>query len=123
MWAVIVGIIICIIGIVLIILGLKESEDTAAAAGVGIICLAILLIMISLGFGYTFNKEDKLREKKQLEYLLENKIDLYVIEKAETHNRNVTYGNNLWCRFTIDDREEYIIDINKYLTNEESENE
>jgi len=90
--------------------------------GISIIILLItgliIALVISLSMGKSFTKKDMtkyLTEKEQIEYLLENKLSLYSIEQAENYNYKIQQGNNYWCRFNIEDRSAYLIDIDSYI--------
>lgn len=103
-----------ILSFILFLLAIKYDAD-----GIGKFILLLLLISSScvligsLLSGYTF--EPNLQEKQAIETLLEVDPNLYNIEKAKEYNKDIQFGNNLWCRFTLEDRSEYIIDIDIYL--------
>ena len=123
MWAVIVGIIIAIAGVLFTFLSKKYDEEFCAFCCIFCWIVALFGVLISLEFGYySFDRESFLQEKAEIEYLLEkNNADLSLFREAEKHNIRVDNGNNLWCRFEIEDRSEYKIDIIKILTKEEPE--
>lgn len=73
--------------------------------------LSVITIFLYLGYSFKPN----LQEKHYIETLLEQQPDLYVIEKAQEYNEDVNEYNDLWCRFTIEDRSEYLIDIDYYI--------
>ena len=43
-----------------------------------------------------------------------NEYDVAIL--GVKNNDNVDFGNNYWCRFNIEDRSEYKIDIDKYIS-------
>lgn len=105
-----------ILAIVAIILVWYDDEITGWLIILTLVCGFFLAI--SLAFGGSITKTNitkKLLEKDQIEYLLENNLNLYVIEEAKEYNSSIDYGNNYWCRFTIEDRDIYKIDIDKYI--------
>lgn len=56
-------------------------------------------------------KYDKLM--RTIEY--SNSYSMEVEEEIENWNTNLNNFNNLWCRFTVEDRSQYYIDVNIYL--------
>ena len=87
--------------------------------------LTAVLLVTSLFVGYRKSNKEMIIETEYYEHMLENgKIDTELVKDIFEHNRSVEIGNNLWCRFTIEDRSEYIIDLDEYLvTSEEASNE
>ena len=81
-----------------------------------------------IGIGITvigILKDGKLSKKDKENYLLNKQIlednlsrkDKYFftyLDKAEEHNEKVNEHNNYWYRITIEDRSEYMIDIDYY---------
>ena len=83
----------------------------------------ILTLFLSLFAGYSKPNQEEIIETERYEYMLENgKIDTELVKDIFEHNRSVEIGNNLWCRFTIEDRGEYIIDLDEYLVQSEETN-
>ena len=103
-----------ILGCVFLFLAVKyDAEDIWNAILIFLVVSNSIILLGSILSGYTF--EPNLQEKHAIETLLEVDPNLYNIEKAKEYNKDVQFGNNLWCRFTIEDRSEYIIDIDSYL--------
>lgn len=76
--------------------------------------ISVMTITIGLSVGYS-HKLPNILGKQDL-------IDSYILCPCEYHldkvkkwNEDVNYGNNKWCRFKLDDRSEYLIDIDKLL--------
>lgn len=116
----IISIIAVILGIILFIIALLIDEEKALVAGLCLILMPTFITITCLVFGKSIYKQNvDLREKEQIEYLLENRLDMYAIAQAEDYNKAIEFGNNYWCRFNIEDRSEYKIDIDKYLKKEE----
>ena len=116
----IISVILVILGIILFIIALLIDSEKALATGLCLILIPTFITITCLVFGKSIYKQDvDLKEKEQIEYLLENRLDLYSIEQAEDYNKEIEFGNNYWCRFNIEDRSEYKIDIDKYLKKED----
>lgn len=119
MIAVIVGSMFFVLTVIAFVTAFKDRGDIAAAS-VGIltfIAMAIVIIL-PLSIGKSIYKQDNrriLREKESIEYILETQPSYYIIKEAETYNSNIELGNNYFCRFSIEDRSEFKIDIDKYL--------
>lgn len=65
----------------------------------------------------SIKRKKELLEKKQIiESCLERKDSsfFYFLEEAEKHNNDVSIGNDLWHRFSKEDRSEYMVDIEYY---------
>ena len=94
----------------------KRDENEFVALPIIVAIVSIIALSISLGWG---NKSiTTLEEKEQIECLLENHLNYDTIHRAKVYNDNVEFGNNYWCRFNIEDRSEYKIDIDKYIARE-----
>ena len=118
MIAVIIGGILFILGVIILIVAIIGGSDTAAGLGVAGIATCVLLIPICLITGRSIHKKDMseyLLRKEQIEYLLENAPSLYTVEEARKYNNSIEQGNNYLCRFTLEDRSEYKIDIDGYI--------
>lgn len=113
MFATIVFGIVIIISAIVFIWSCIDGETDICAWCIGFFLGSLLSITISLWAGYSF--KPNLEEKHHIETLLEVQPDLYVIEKAQEYNEDVNEFNNLWYRFTIEDRSEYLIDIDYYV--------
>ena len=125
MIAVIIGIPLILLSIILVAFGFVLDKEKPFFAGLTIFIVVCVVLTISLTSGKSIYKKDNTKlimEKEQIEYLLENNISFYVIEQAREYNREIDRGNNLWCRFSIENRDDYKIDIDNYL-NKESEND
>lgn len=121
MIALIVSILVFILGIFLIICGIIGDENQPFIIGFTGLIIMCIILLISLNFGKSIYKQDNTKsiaKKEQIEYLLENNISSYVIEQAQKYNEEIDAGNNYWCRFSIEDRSEFKIDIDKYLNKE-----
>jgi len=117
MAVIVMGIFIIIVVALLIIFCFRKITEVIPALVLLTIGFIIILVT-SLFVGKSIAKKDTVKyltEKEQIEYILENKISLYSIEKAKEYNRKVQNGNNYWCRFNIEDRSAYLIDIDSYI--------
>ena len=124
MIAVIIGIVMVVMGILLLIFGIKDDMDDLVGFGVGVLLAVILVITLPLLCGKSIYKADTtklLTEKENIEYLLETKPSLYAIKEAETYNSNIEFGNNYFCRFSKEDRSEFKINIDKYISGENND--
>lgn len=130
MISLIIGIIMLLIGIMAIIIYIKNDDDIKLTflffiSAFCIIC-SIYIPLISLRCGMSIYKQrDMLLKKHIIETVLNNEVSYDIIKEAEKYNHDVQYGNNYWCRFNIEDRSEYIINIDSYLeqSNKEGESE
>ena len=113
MFATIVLGVIMIISMIMFIWSCIDGETEICAWSIAFFLGSVLVITISLWSGYSF--KPNLEEKHYIETLLEQQPDLYVIEKAQEYNEDVNEYNDMWCRFTIEDRSEYLIDIGYYI--------
>ena len=111
--------IIIILTIILTIIGIKQGDITCVSLGVGftIGCIMVLLALVYLGY----LKKPNLQKKENIEILLEYSLNEYTIEKALEYNYSVNEYNNYWFRFSIENRNEWLIDIDKYLKDVENE--
>ena len=112
-------IVLGIIAIIMIILGISlilDHDDGFIGAFV-FASFVICVLAGSLVLGGSIKKSnfDYYEEKAQIECLLENHLNYDTIKKAKSYNDNVEIGNNYWCRFNIEDRSEYKIDIDSYI--------
>lgn len=106
-------IISAIIGVILL-----RHDDEIVGWFIALLIFCGFFLAMSLAFGRSITKTNmtkSLQEKDQIEYLLENNPSLYVIEEAKSYNSDIEYGNTYWCRFTIEDRDTYKIDIDSYI--------
>lgn len=118
---IVLGISLIIVITLAIILCREESGEGIGTCAIFSIAF-ILVLILSLCAGESIYKQDNtklLEEKEYIEYCLDSKPSLYVIEQAKEYNYKVQDGNNYWCRFNIEDRNEYLIDIDKYIKGEE----
>lgn len=118
MLAVIIGIIVFIISVTLIVFACICDKNGPFAVGVVMFFIICFMLPVSLIAGrsiYKRNNTEMLVKREQIKYLLKNNTSIYVIEQAQYYNNEVDFGNNLWCRFSIEDRSEYKIDIDKYI--------
>ena len=110
-----------IISIILIIISsVHDNEITwcifsilGATAGVA------LILIVGLTFTYNttgYSKQGLLKEKEKLEFYLDQKDKYFFdyLSKAKMHNEIVEIGNNKWYRWSIEDRSEYMIDVEYY---------
>ena len=72
----------------------------------------IITLVISYCIGYNLPNTF---EKYIIENELEQEVSVELIERALNYNKRIDFGNNLWCRFSIEDRNEYKIDIQYYI--------
>lgn len=119
MIAVIVCSIVFIMEIILIICG--DTNKTSEFLGMGIVVtvFSIFIVAAALCCGKSIYKKDNTKiliGKENIEYLLKFKPSLYIIKEAETFNTNLEFGNNYFCRFSKEDRSEFKIDIDKYIS-------
>ena len=112
-------IVVSLVGMVFFIVAdIKEGMGVC----IGVALFFIILLAISLGNGISIKKQNiNIQKKEYIEYALENNPSLYVFEQAQDYNREIEAGNNLWCRFNIEDRSEYKIDIDKYIRRNNNE--
>lgn len=77
----------------------------------------IIVLIFSLMAGISVHKNEKelLKERYKTILYLEDTISLDSIKDAEDYNKKVKSGNNLWCRFSKEDRDYLLIDIESYL--------
>ena len=118
MIALIVCIFLTILAVLLLILYSKTLDEVLLSIGVPLFFVVGLVLFTSLGVGTSIHRQNTTKyiaEKEQIEYMLENKPSIYVIDQAKRFNNNIQCGNNYWCRFTIEDRSEYMIDIDSYV--------
>ena len=125
MIAVIISIILVIVGVVVII---YNHVNYSITSGLGLLCITVAfwISLTALIIGQSIYKQDNtklLMEKQTIEYVLENKPDYYIFEKAKEYNHEVNNGNNYFCRFNIEDRSEFEINIGKYLVNKKYKEE
>jgi len=116
MIALIVCGLIIVLTIIIVIISYKKY-DTSLAPIFGITAIMLIIISVSHIAGYkTYNRAQMKYKKEQYEILLtEGHLSKELFDEIEVHNSNIDFGNNLWSRFNIEDREEYKIDINEYL--------
>jgi len=106
-------ILLCIAGIIIFF-----DNEKITRLSLGVITVLVMILAVALGTGRSISKvntEKYFLEKEHIEYMLENKPDLYIIEQAKSYNHKIQIGNNYWCRFNIEDRSAYLIDIEKYI--------
>ncbi len=130
MISLIVGLIMLSMGLLAIVLYVKHDDDIKLTFlfFIAAVCFAasIYIPLISLSFGMSIHKQKNMLFKKYIiETVLNNEVSYDIIKEAEKYNHDVQYGNNYWCRFNIEDRSEYIINIDSYLeqSNEEGKSE
>lgn len=123
MIALIVCGIICIIFFILIML---DEEDTAWKSIIYIVIFSIsfITLFISLMTGISIykweNKNKLLYEKKGIELTLNENLNYDILKDAEKHNKEIQKGNNYWCRLNIEDRSEFLINIDEYLEKDDA---
>ena len=106
--------ILIIIGIIIFIDSLHNNDFSTTGLFGFFTVLFIILLFTSLMVGYSW--EGDIVEKKRIEYIIENTTPNWdALKEAQEYNKDVMSGNNYWCRFTIEDRSEWLIDIDKYL--------
>lgn len=125
MIALIVCIIFFVLGIALIAIGEEDKEPLFTT---GLICsvVAVIILLASLMAGSSIKKYEKkyLYERHKICIVLEQELSEETISDAQEFNKQIEFGNNYWCRFSIEDRAYLKIDINSYLKNKEDlENE
>ena len=111
----IIAIAMILVGIALIV---NDEDGFIGAFAFALILICILVGCLMLGESIEKSNFDYFEEKAQIECLLENHLNYDTIKKAKAYNDNVDFGNNYWCRFNIEDRSEYKIDIDKYIARE-----
>ena len=122
MIALIIGVILFISGVALLICGVKYGDDGCVGGGVIFTIVPFAFVLLALLAGasiYKTNTKKKLEEKRYIEYCLETQPSYYVIQEAEHYNNSIERGNNYFCRFNIEDRSEFIINIDDYLKDAE----
>ena len=122
MIATIVCSILVILAVLLIIVAFMIDNGSPVCASIILLCIVALVLPISLVNGKSLYKQDMqdvlkkyLVEKEEIEYILENHPSMYIIDQAKAYNSKIEVGNNYWCRFNIEDRSEYLIDIDYYI--------
>ncbi len=98
----------------------RDNIDVDTAVCITGISLIIWFVIasVSAGFvaaGYT---QFEPKEYDKLIHVIEysNSYSMEVEEEIEHWNKTLNDYNNLWCRFTVEDRSQYYIDINIYLS-------
>lgn len=76
--------------------------------------VSIMAIAISLSVGYGHKLPNILGKQDLIDSYISCPCK-YHLDEIEKWNEDVNYGNNKWCRFKLDDRSEYLIDIDKLL--------
>lgn len=82
--------------------------------------IPIIFCFMFLIMGYS-GPSNRPYEKEKLEYKLEKNLENIdnfnwdLIKEAEEYNENVNFCNNMFCRFTIEDRSALLIEIENYL--------
>ena len=112
-------ILVCIIVIIKILTTASLSTDAMDFIPICVVfilvCGGALTLCLTSGESIKKSSYDYFEEKSQIEYLLENSPNMYVIKLAEKYNSKVQNGNDYWCRFTIENRDEYLIDIDTFI--------
>ena len=81
------------------------------------LCVAFAIFMIK-GLNKPYTQSEKMQYKKtSIEYKLSyyDKLFYDYIEEAKEYNRDVNHGNNKGVRFKVEDRTEYMINIDFYV--------
>lgn len=127
MIAVIICSVLLIITIVFIIAEIiRDNADTDWVVTIRLIlcCVTSLFMMatfLSLMAGYDATSDINSTSNKDLreliEYRMENDeiVNPDTIKKIEQYNSNITGFNNYFCRFSLRDVDNYLIDLNVYL--------
>lgn len=107
-----------VVGVVAFILTKKiDGDDFLLKLGFGAIFFGVLSLL-PIGLNYLIDNRTRfLKEKEKIEEILEYDTSYCVIEKAQSYNKSVNYLNNYFFRFTIEDRNDLLIDIERYLEN------
>ena len=118
MIALIVAIIFLILLIVTLVTAFHDKWETENKIILSVLTLGCICIFVAvLTVGKSIYKQDTtnlLSEKAQIEYLLENNLDATAIKMAEKYNEKVENGNSYIYRFSIEDRSEFKISLEKY---------
>lgn len=94
----------------------KYCDNDRVGLGAAITIVSFTIGLASILYGYcVFDKANCVIEKQQIEIGLKTDAYLLFIDAAYKHNREINVGNNYWCRFTIEDREDFKIDIDNYI--------
>ena len=111
--------IIVLIGSIFIFIeGLKAHEDSLWTLGIFVFVLFSAMLLLGLNAGESIYKQDLKRinaRKESIVLTLENSPSTFIIKEAEDYNRDIEHGNNYFFRFNIEDRSEFLIDIDSYL--------
>ena len=104
-----------------LVIAIKEKELSGLIYGFTAILMLIYcasVIYIYVRDGYSIPKEQWLATKYRIEYQLDQKDKYFstYIKDAEQHNKEVNATNNLWFRFSKEDRSEYEINIEYYIS-------
>ena len=126
LFSILTGLLFMIFIILLIILikedGLEIFTDGYVLVVFGVILLAMLTCILA---NVKCIKEGKLSQKQRDSFIvnkqfLEDNLDkkdkyfFKYLDNAIEHNERVNYGNSKFFRFSIEDRSEYLIDIEYY---------
>lgn len=75
---------------------------------------SIMAIIVGFSIGYGHKLPNILGKQDLIDSYISCPCE-YHLDKIKKWNEDVNYGNNKWCRFKLDDRSEYLIDIDKLL--------
>ena len=127
MIAVIICSVLLIITIIFIIAEIiRDNADTDWVVTIRLIlcCVTSLFMMatfLSLMAGYDAASDINSTSNKDLRELIEYRIENDeivnpdTIKKIEQYNSNITGFNNYFCRFSLREVDNYLIDLNVYL--------
>lgn len=113
MWATIIFGSIILASIIVMIISIKKWDGWGAGGSftVAMCCSAVLIVSLLSGYLSGKNLERKNKLIKIYEICPCNKHLDDIIE----YNEYVETNNNLFCRFKIEDRSEYLIDLEELL--------
>lgn len=116
-----IALIVCglcfVLSIVVAILFFHYDMDELEFIPVSVFLISIMIFITSILIGYRNRTIDILDRDDLIRNYLNCKCVKH-LEKIEEWNSDVNYGNNKWCRFSIEDRSEYLINIDDLLKGE-----
>ena len=115
----IIAIILILIGIAIIVADLVfGSVNCKHEIGATLITCILMLSIVVYSNGYSrdyLNETESQRNLINLHIQYDEQIDVDVIKLINDYNVKIDRGNNLFCRFDIEDRSKDKIDVNTYL--------
>ena len=102
---------------------IKENIRNAKTCIIGYVIAFIMFLIFIIWIVKCCNEpykySDSMRDERvKIEYKLSyyDKLFYDYVDEAKLYNEYVNRGNNKFCRFKVEDRTEYMIDIDYYIT-------